>query len=59
VFLRENGLLLRKAEISQIERAALERKWFLLDAARLVLQKSFGPDAYKAQIIPFLKGDWG
>jgi hypothetical protein len=48
----------KKGDISQHERAALERKWFLLYAARLVLQKSFDPEVYKNQIIPFYRGEW-
>jgi len=47
----------KQGDINKTERAALERKWFLLYASRLVLQKSFGMD-WKAQIIPFYKGDW-
>lgn len=48
----------KKGEISQLERAALERKWFLLYAARLVLQKSFGEEDYKRELLKHYKGEW-
>jgi hypothetical protein len=37
---------------------ALERKWFILYSARLVLQKSFGDEDYKKQLRPLYKEDW-
>lgn len=48
----------KKRNLDSLERAALERKWFLLFAARLVLQKSFGGAEYRKQILPMYKGEW-
>jgi hypothetical protein len=37
--------------------APLERRWFLLGAAREILKRNFG-DEYTARLIPHFKGDW-
>jgi hypothetical protein len=47
-----------RAEATGDEKAALERKWFLLFIARLALQRVFGEQSYRQQIIPTWKGDW-
>ncbi len=41
-----------------LEKAALERKWFIFFASRLVLERSFGEDNYRAQLIPRWSGEW-
>lgn len=40
-----------------VEKGALERKWMLIYAARLVLEISFGPK-YRSQMMKFYRGDW-
>lgn len=40
------------------ELAALERRWFIVYASRLVLERSFSPEAYKDQLSPYFKGEW-
>ena len=40
-----------------VERGALERKWMLIFAARLVLELSFGT-GYPSQMVKFYRGDW-
>lgn len=40
------------------EKAALERKWFIFFASRLVLERSFGAEEYRAQLIPRWRGEW-
>ena len=40
-----------------VERGALERKWMLIFAARLVLELSFGA-GYRSQMVKFYRGDW-
>jgi hypothetical protein len=49
----------RKLQITdKDELAALERRWFIIYAARLVLERSFTPDGYKEQLTPYYKGEW-
>jgi len=50
--------LFKSGELSQEERGALERKWFLLFAAKLVLQRWYGEESYKDTIRPHYRGDW-
>ncbi len=47
----------RQATTDPTERAALERKWWLLFASRLMLERSFG-DGYRADLRKLHKGDW-
>jgi len=42
----------------KVEKAALERKWFLIYAARLVLERSRGKDEYKKLLIHNYNGNW-
>jgi hypothetical protein len=48
----------KEQELSQEERGALERKWFMLFTAKLVLQRSYGEEAYKDKIRSHHRGDW-
>lgn len=41
-----------------VVKAALERKWVLLFVARLVLERSYDGDSYKAELQKIYKGDW-
>jgi hypothetical protein len=41
-----------------LEKAALERKWFIFFASRLVLERSFGVNNYAAQLLPRWRGEW-
>jgi AIPR protein len=43
---------------TQIERASLERKWFIINAARLVLQRKYGEESYVGKLTPHYRGDW-
>ena len=47
----------RRKETDEVRRMALERKWWILFAARVVLEANFGSD-YPSVITPFYKGDW-
>jgi hypothetical protein len=40
------------------EKAALERKWFIFFASRLVLERSFGADKYTTQLVRHWRGEW-
>lgn len=48
----------RQVRPDPLERAALERKWWVIFAARLILQRSFGTEAYVDELIKTYKGDW-
>jgi hypothetical protein len=48
----------REEESDPKRRAALERKWFVIFVARLVLERSFGGESYKAYLIRHYKGHW-
>jgi hypothetical protein len=48
----------RKSSTEPLEKAALERKWFTLFIARLVLQRSYGSDVYRGEVARLWKGDW-
>lgn len=41
-----------------LERAAQERKWPVIFSARLVLERSFGPEEYQSELRKGYKGDW-
>jgi hypothetical protein len=41
-----------------LEKAALERKWFIFFASRLVLERSFGANNYAAHLLPRWRGEW-
>ena len=48
----------RKVEADSVTRAALERKWMYIFAARVVLQRVFGNEDYKTILMKFYRGDW-
>lgn len=41
-----------------VERAALERKWFLIYTAGLLLERAFPSDTWRARVSRLYKGDW-
>jgi hypothetical protein len=47
----------RSVAADPIDKAALERKWFILFASRLIFERQFGPD-YKKQLRKHHRGDW-
>lgn len=48
----------RTTVLGNIENLALERKYILLFAARLLLERSFGKDGYQKYITKYYEGDW-
>jgi hypothetical protein len=48
----------REKAPASFAKAALERKWFLLFMARLVLQRTFGGEAYKTELWKHYRGEW-
>ena len=48
----------REITTPPIERASLERKWFIIHAARLVLQRQHGEEQYRTKLAHHWRGDW-
>lgn len=48
----------RRSTQEKYERAALERRWFVLFVSRLVLERSYAGDAYKEELRKTYRGDW-
>jgi hypothetical protein len=48
----------RKEEADPTTKAALERKWWLIFAARLILEASFGQAGYQSHLRKVYTGDW-
>ena len=48
----------REITIAPTERASLERKWFIIHAARLVLQRQHGDHQYRKKLTAHWRGDW-
>jgi hypothetical protein len=49
---------LKSRTTDEIAKTALERKWVLLFAARLVLERAQGENEYKKMLASHWKGDW-
>lgn len=54
----DKALKTRSAEDQRIYLHSLERKWHILFAARLVLDRAFGADRWRSRVEKLYKGDW-
>lgn len=48
----------KKTATDSVIKAALERKWMILFVSRMVLERSYQGDEYKAELQKLYKGDW-
>jgi hypothetical protein len=48
----------RASTQDNVSRAALERKWFLLFAAKALLSRAYGEEKWKDKMTKLYKGDW-